>query len=259
MYTKKDIIEMNWDYVVEQYSNPNVTQVEIAKAIGVNPSTLTRYAKSKGLFKTVKVKMTSENKEWLRENYQLPYKELREHTGCCDEVIRLALKDMGIDRNTPYRPFKIDMSDKEFLKDLEDPRLTAPDIVEKYKDKYGVGESRIHQLRKQLRIRLQVDSIHRESSAEKWVREILEELDVAYIQEKVIGRYHIDFYLGFKLCIEVQGHYWHNRPERKATDSRKRKFLSDKGYRVVYIWDNELDTAKTTIIKALQEQGLPVQ
>lgn len=205
-----------------------------------------------------KTKWTDEKLDWLKDNYNKTYKEMREHLGICEETIRVKLKELGIERTSRYRPFKLDMNDKEFLADLENPRLTAPDIVEKYKDKYGIGESRIHQLRRERDIKLQVNTLDRESSGEKQVREILDNLDIAYIREKMIGKYHIDFYLGFKGCIEVQGSYWHSREDRKFRDIRKKKYLKENGYEVLYIWDNEMDKAEENILKFVKELGLPV-
>lgn len=208
-----------------------------------------------GRFKT---NWTDDKINWLKENYNMTYKEMREHLGICDETIRVKINELGLKRTTRYRPFKLDMDDKEFLADLENPRLTAPDIVEKYKDKYGIGESRIHQLRKERNIKLQVNTLDRESSGEKKVREILDNLDIAYIKEKRIEKYHIDFYLGFKGCIEVQGSYWHSREDRKLRDIRKKKYLKENGYKVLYIWDNEMDKAEENILEFLKELGLPV-
>ena len=205
-----------------------------------------------------KQKFTPEKVEWLKVNYNKTYKEMREYLGICDETIRVKINELGLKRTSRYRPFKLDMDDKEFLADLENPRLTAPDIVEKYKDKYGIGESRIHQLRKERDIKLQINTLDRESSGEKQVREILDNLDVAYIKEKRVGKYHLDFYLGFKGCIEVQGSYWHSKEDRKLRDIRKKGYLKENGYRVLYIWDNELDKAEEDILKFLKELGLPV-
>jgi very-short-patch-repair endonuclease len=150
------------------------------------------------------------------------------------------------------------MNDKEFLDDLDNPKLTAPDIVAKYEYKYGIGVSRIHQLRKERNIKIQVNTLDRESSAEKLVREILDKLDLAYIKEKPIGKYHIDFYLGFRACIEVQGAYWHNKPSRREQDARKLKYLSEHGYRVLYIWEDMMDEAENNILQFVLELGLPV-
>lgn len=205
-----------------------------------------------------KTKWTDEKLDWLKDNYNKTYKEMREYLGICDETIRVKINELGLKRTSRYRPFKLDMDDKEFLADLENPRLTAPDIVEKYKDKYRIGESRIHQLRKERDIKLQINTLNRESSGEKQVREILDNLDVAYIKEKRVGKYHLDFYLGFKGCIEVQGSYWHSKEDRKLRDIRKKKYLKENGYKVLYIWDNELDKAEEDILKFLKELGLPV-
>ena len=245
--------------ITELYSSPDITQKEIADLLGINPYTLNRVAKNLGLTKTPKSVWTSDKIAWLKENYNLTYKEMVEYLQFDDETIRLKINELGLKRTTVYRPFKLNMEDQEFLSDLDNPTLTAPDIVEKYRDKYGVGESRIHQLRKQRRIKLQVNTIDRSSTAETKVRGILEELDVAYIQEKKIGRYSIDFYLGFKMCLEVQGRYWHSQPHRVESDRRKKEFLESQGYRVIYVWDDELNLAKGIITKALQNQGLPIQ
>ena len=123
-------------------------------------------AKSLGLEKVRKSVWSSEKIMWLKSNYNLTYKEMCEYLGFNEETIRLKINELGLHRTTRYRPFKLDMSDTEFLSDLDNPTLTAPDIVEKYKDKYGVSESRIWQLRKQRRIKLQVDTIHRVSTSE---------------------------------------------------------------------------------------------
>lgn len=244
--------------IKELYNSPDITQKEIADLLGVNPYTLNRIAKDLGLVKTRKNVWTSEKIAWLKKNYNLTYREMVEHLQFDNETIRLKINELGLKRTTVYRPFKLDMEDQEFLSDLDNPTLTASDIVEKYKDKYGVGESRIHQLRKQRKIKLQVNTIDRSSTAEIKVRSILEEIDVAYVQEKKIGKYSIDFYLGFKLCLEVQGRYWHSQSRRIESDHRKKQFLESKGYKVIYVWDDELHLAKGIITEALQNLGLPV-
>lgn len=259
MNNKNELLESNRDYIVEQYNSPNITQAKIAKNIGVDPSTLTRFANSLGLVKTVKTKMTEEHKEWLKDNYHLTYSEMSNHVKCCPEVIRTTLISMGIVRKAPYRPFKLDMSDKEFLKDLDDPRLCAPDIVRKYKDKYGIGDSRIHQLRKQRGIKLQINTMGRESVLERRVREILEKLDIPFTKEKRFGKYSVDFYLGYKISLEVQGDYWHSIPERIKTDRRKKAYLESLGHTVLVIWEKDVSSAEEYLLTTLKKLGFPTQ
>lgn len=250
-------LEQHKQFIIEQYQNPQVTQIQIAKQLGVNPSTLNRYARSIGITKVLKTKWSPEKIEWLKENYNLTYKEMESHLELDSETIRMKLKELNLQRTTKYRPFKIDMNDLEFISDLDNPRLTAPDIVEKYKDKYGIGESRIHQLRKERGIKLQINTLERISSTEKEVMEILDSIDVIYLREKRIGKYSVDFYLGFKICIEAQGGYWHNKPCRKETDARKKEHLESLGYKIIYVWENAVD--KEYIVTELKKLGLPIQ
>lgn len=203
-------------------------------------------------------KWTDEKIEWLSNNYNKTYKEMTSHLDICAETIRLKIKELNLPRDSRYKAYKLDMSDEKFLADLDNPRLTAPDIVEKYKDKYGIGESRIHQLRKQRGIKLQINTIRRISQVERKVQDILDNLDLAYIREKRIGKYSIDFYLGFKLCIEVQGGYWHSRPHRIETDKRKKKYLNDLGYTILYLYEDYLDNAEQDIINYVKSWGFPI-
>ena len=260
MYNKQQILNSQKDFIVSQYSSTEITVSQLAKKVGVDTSTLTRYASEVlHIHKAVKNKWTSEKIDWLKENYSLPYSEMSKALDICQETIRLKINDLGLIRSTRYRPFKLDMTDKEFLKDLDNSKLTAPDIVLKYKEKYSIGESRIHQLRKERGIKLQVNTLGRESSSEARVRKILDSLELAYIKEKPIEKYHIDFYLGFKICLEVQGSYWHSRPERKLRDSIKKAYLEEKGYTVLQIWDSIKDEEiKDIIVTTLRKQGLPV-
>jgi very-short-patch-repair endonuclease len=203
-------------------------------------------------------KWNDEKLKWLKVNYNKTYKEMCEYLDICDDTIRVMINELGLKRTSRYRPFKLDMSDVKFLEDLDNPRLTAPDIVDKYKDKYGIGESRIHQLRKDRGIKLQINTLKRVSRSEKEVMNILDLLDVVYQRERRVGKYHIDFYLGFRLCIEVQGHYWHSKKDRQATDKRKKAFLEKEGYKILYLWDNDLVNAKQDIIEFMKIRGLPI-
>lgn len=247
------------NYIKNAYNNSDISQQEIADTLKISHDTLRKLAKKLGLSKVRKSVWTSYKLEWLKNNYNLTYREMKAELGFDEETIRLKINELGLKRTTIYRPFKVDMSDENFLKDLDNPTLTAPDIVNKYKDIYGISESRIHQLRKQRNIKLQVNTLKRVSTSELKVKSILDELDLAYIREKRVGKYSIDFYLGFKTCIEVQGLYWHNQPKRIKTDKRKKAYLNSLGYKVIYLWDNELESAKDTIISELQKLGFPIQ
>ena len=91
------------------------------------------------------------------------------------------------------------------------------------------------------------------------VEKILEELDLAYIYEKKILNWKVDYYLGQKTIIEVQGEYWHNLSKTKEKDERKFKELRDNGYVIIEIWENELSDKDKIKAKILSQFGSPLR
>lgn len=188
---------------------------------------------------------TKEKLKWLKENYaKCTYKQMVEYLSIGEDSIRRTAKEELKLERTRYvingHPRDVLKINEEVMKDLENPRLTSVDLSRKY----GVTDSRIQQLRKKhvSWYKPMVNTLARMSEAELKVKFILEELDLAYLLEKRIGKYSIDFYffLGRKCCIEVQGTYWHNKPERKARDRVKKKFLVSQGYKLLCIGEEEL-------------------
>jgi very-short-patch-repair endonuclease/transposase-like protein len=247
------------DFIISEYKKGTMSNKEIFKEIGVSSTTFYNWIKSWGLT-DVEDNWTKKEIEWLKNNYLKPYEEMVKHLDKCSEAIRIKIQELELDRSNHNNFYKkIDPEDEEWWNDIDNPRLTAPEIVEKYKNKYDIGESSIHKYRKRRQIKLQIDSINKESKAEKQVRKIIEKLDLAYIQEKQIGPYHIDFYLGLKLCIEVQGDYWHSKNDRKESDKRKRKYLYKRNYKILYIWESEINEGKEKILQFVKESGFPIK
>ena len=82
-----------------------------------------------------------------------------------------------------------------------------------------------------------VDTYRCMSTPEIILKDILEELELSYLYEHKIGKYKVDFYLGFKLVIEVQGDYWHSLEKTKEQDRMKKEYLENLGYTVLYIYE----------------------
>jgi very-short-patch-repair endonuclease len=53
-----------------------------------------------------------------------------------------------------------------------------------------------------------------------------------------IGWYTVDILLD-NIVIEVQGDYWHSLSNVVSQDKRKKTYLTNKGYHVIYIWEHE--------------------
>jgi G:T-mismatch repair DNA endonuclease (very short patch repair protein) len=92
-----------------------------------------------------------------------------------------------------------------------------------------------------------------------------------------IGHRNYDFLINRNLILEVQGDYWHATPKiytpsdmidmgtKKMTaqevwerDRVKEKIAVDKGYKVVYIWENEMRSLSETELEKLLVERLSV-
>jgi len=106
------------------------------------------------------------------------------------------------------------------------------------------------------------------SKLETRIEEILKENNITYTSQFIIKknkkRRFYDFYLNeYKIIIEVNGDYWHANPKiykpndiihycfgmKKAKeiwkrDEEKRLIAENKGYKVIYIWEKELNELK---------------
>lgn len=127
----------------------------------------------------------------------------------------------------------------EFREDISNPSLSNAYLGKKYK----VSSSVIKRWRTEKfgTFKTMVDTWRNKSVSEIEFEEILEEIDmVAEYQKNILG-WKIDFYLGFKVIVEVNSSYHHNAIESvKEKDRRKIKELEDAGYKVLVIWDYEL-------------------
>lgn len=81
-----------------------------------------------------------------------------------------------------------------------------------------------------------------ETLLEKTVRQILDSIELRYVQEAMVGRYSVDFLIPeLRVALEVDGDYWHRDASR---DARKTKFLVRKGWSVIRVSDTELENSR---------------
>lgn len=84
------------------------------------------------------------------------------------------------------------------------------------------------------------------TSIELKVKEQLDYYGIRYIQQKHINdgerNYYLDFYIpSFKLVIECNGDYWHNKQDRKERDRRLKTYVKSTGRNIVFIWEHEIN------------------
>lgn len=164
------------------------------------------------------------------------------HLNRCDETIEKKISELGLINS--YRfwagSIKSQMPDnEEFYSDISNPALSHSFLGRKY----NVNAGTISKWRKNLfgSFKLMKDTHLCKSTAEMDFEDILSEMSLSYIYQVKIGKWSIDYDLGFHLLVEIQGEYWHtSNPKVINKDARKRNELTNEGYTVLEIWDYEL-------------------
>lgn len=81
------------------------------------------------------------------------------------------------------------------------------------------------------------------NAGERRVAELLEELGVVYEREYQVWRYFVDVaVVDARKVIEVNGHYWHNREDKKAHDAERLGYLVGQGWTVLVVDHDKVDS-----------------
>jgi G:T-mismatch repair DNA endonuclease (very short patch repair protein) len=73
------------------------------------------------------------------------------------------------------------------------------------------------------------------------MKELLDALGVAYVAQKIIHGFIVDFFLPSKnLIVEVDGEYWHGYPNGLEKDRVRDEKLVTLGYKVVRFWAKDV-------------------
>lgn len=218
---------------------------DMVSILGISKDTIKKRAKVLGLNKPHKVKwLTPEIKEGLNNwNGEISINVLSKELNISQETLREYLNKIGKDTklyrktNPSYmRRFEIT---EQLNEDLKNPRLPAWYIAETY----GMSETWIHKKRKEIfeEVVIMRNTTGSLSRAEFKVKRILDELDIVYFTNHLIEGWSIDFYLGKKMTIEVQGDYWHSLPKKIEIDNKKKISLEKLGYFILYIKEYEIE------------------
>lgn len=96
----------------------------------------------------------------------------------------------------------------------------------------------------------------RRSKPEFVMEQALKDAGETFEAQHRIGRWVVDFFLPERnLVIEVDGDYWHRRPEVAARDRRKNADLLGKGVQVERVWESDVkQDAAGALAMILQRQ-----
>ena len=117
-------------------------------------------------------------------------------------------------------------------------------------------------------------NLKKESKPQIIINNLLDEINISYVNEKSYEYYSVDNYLcDFNLIIEVMGDYWHTNPFKYSSDkinnTQQNRIYKDKtkqkyiynnfGIRILYLWEsdiyNNLTLCKNLIIKYIENNG----
>jgi very-short-patch-repair endonuclease len=91
------------------------------------------------------------------------------------------------------------------------------------------------------------------SSLEIKFRDELKKANIEFKEQVPFRGMFIDFVIKDKIAVEVDGSFWHNKPENKARDIKKDKLLLENGFKVFRFTDKEINTdVKSCVDKVLE-------
>lgn len=162
-----------------------------------------------------------------------------------------------------FVPLEVQMWDYEkmesFIKDAQ--KISGRKIM----SKYGFGIKTAHRLLNKLGIKwIRAPVGNKETYIERIVREFFQSNAIEFDQEFLLDRYHFDFRVGNTL-IEVQGDYWHCNPRvykepinknqirSLANDAMKYQCAIANKYRVIYVWEYDLNRYLDQTLRKMEE------
>lgn len=233
------------------------TSKEIASELNTTIDSVKHKARSLKLKKNMaKIHnlLTDDEKEYIRNNSAKKdakqiAKELNRNK---DTVRKYIVEEQLVTRHTLFKHLIVQ---EDFKKDFYNPSLSHAYVGRKYNVRdWTIRKWRLKEIGNYKQM---TDTFLCKSVPEIKVEEVLEDLDLAYMYEKQIMNWKVDYYLGNKTIIEVQGEYWHSLEKVKEKDERKFTELKDNGYTIIEIWENEVNDIELIKTKILNQMGLP--
>lgn len=249
MYT-----DIEYDVYVYTYDDILTEFTEIT-----NRGTAQNIANKLGFFREEKYMIKNKSltymqrKEIIIKNNTLNISEMAKNMNLNERTIVNFLKSQNIKPNRANPKYKkeIMLSNDNFKNDYEN-LLLSPTYINK---KWDIDNKTISIWRKQDF----GDYTHRVNGAlirtrpEQEFEDILFELEIPYFYQWQIDNWRIDYYLGNKLCIEINGAYWHNKEEIAKKDKRKIKDLRNKKYTIINFTEYEIYNEKEKVIQIIKK------
>jgi G:T-mismatch repair DNA endonuclease (very short patch repair protein) len=185
-------------------------------------------------------KIDESHVEYLKAHYQDKLTDLCEGLGLSDETVYRMIKALGIQRE---RHWKRSIPRNKEAEDLmRDPYLSHVKIAKKY----NCTPEAVAKRRTDLGVTVRRNMCS--TQLEDRIQLILEEIGLAYIPQRNLDKWSIDFYLGCNFYIDVHGSWAHSKPKIVERDKRKAKWMEDKGFKYLVIRESDIEEAKNKIL-----------
>lgn len=230
------------------YASDKIKIEDMVKSFNLSESVIVKKAKELNLIKNRVIPIThlsSEEQSYIRNNIEiLSLSEIANNLKRKRDTIQRFVITEGLIYKTNKYPMP---TSEEFANDIGNPMYSNAALGRIY----GYTDLVIKKWREELfgDFQTMIDTYRCMTVPEIDFRDILEELDLSYLYEYKIDKWKVDFYLGCKLIVEIQGDYWHSLDKVKEKDNRKESSLKAMGYKILYI--NEKDITNTEEIKKL--------
>ena len=223
-------------------------------------STITNAAKRYGLSKrdnkylNKKNKLSYEQRKYVVEHYRdYTVEEFGLMFDMMPRTVTAFLRSQNLTPkyNNPKSKYEQLMEEEGFVKDYNNLFLSNAYIAKKYNLRTGtVLKWRTDDFGDQ---RKWISKMYKKTAPELIMEDILYELEIPFFYEWTIDKWNIDYYLGNKICIEVNGDYWHSNNDYVVNkDEDKIQWLRNNGYTILVFTESEMEN-KNYIINMLKE------
>lgn len=254
-------VKYNWteekiSKLKEMYSSDKYNLTDIVKSFELSEGAIVKKARELGIKKVLKKFLSDENIKFILDNVgKMSNFDIAAKLNVSDEVVSQQINKHGLKQTFNGKRTPLPNNNPKLLEDIGNPAYSDTYLSKTY----NYGPSIIKRWRKELygnRKRM-IDTFLNKTSAEMDFEKILDTLDIPYLYEQKIGKWKVDYNLGFHLLVEVQGVYWHSLKKVKEKDARKKSDLENMGYKIIYVKEEDLanfDKIANIILKTLSEQ-----
>lgn len=215
--------------------------LDIATHFECSLKTITNKTSELNISKKESIEITKGDIKYFKDNYETKtIEEMSKERRLNEYGIMKKLFKIGLNTKPPKYSNRNMPSTVDFWNDYINPNMSHTDVGRKYGiDRTTIGKWRRKDFGNDFKV--MINTWLHKSDPEIVFEDILNELDMTFEYQKKILGWRCDYYLGFKIVIEINGRYWHSKEAAIVRDNKKKNDIENAGYTFITIWDDELD------------------